>query len=292
MWRAWQRRPPPHDEQRWWTQRVMVAAVEELAKVGDNGDKVRFGCQRDGHAGAWLAAVPSRATRTLIPGTEFRTLLRWWLGVPLLTEDQAGVPCPRCGAAMDVVGHHLVCCKQNNPMRRHMAIQDTIVALSRRAGFTCRKEERTPEGTRPGDIFFPRWDCDGPAAVDVTVRDPRAPSHPLQSADGVGKWRQKQEEEKENLYAPACRRLGWTFVPFVVDVWGGLGEKAKAFMGALLKAILGQREGWQRRHMEASVWQELSVALARELGRQLAWHVHAGEGPAEVAMVSHAPYCD
>ena len=110
--------------------------------------------------------------------------------------------------------------------------------------------------------------------------------------DGVAMWRERQEAEKVTRYASACRRLGWTFVPFVVDVWGGMGEKARAFMGILLKAILGQREGWQRRSMEASVWQDLSVALARELGRQLSWHVHAGEGPAETSMTSHAPYCD
>ena len=282
----------PHDEQRWWTQRVMVAEVERLAKAGDNADMVRFACQRDAHAGAWLAAVPSSATRTLIPGTEFRTLLRWWLGVPLLAEDQVGAPCPLCGTAMDVLGHHLVCCKQNKPMRRHMAIQDTLVAISRRAGLSCRKEERTPENSRPGDVFYPRWDTDGPAAVDATVRDPRIPSQPLQQAEAVPKWRERQEADKVSRHGNACKRLGWTFVPFVVDVWGGLGEKAKAFMGVLVKAIVGQREGWQRRQVEASVWQDLSMALARELGRQLAWHVHAREGPTEVAMVSHAPYCD
>ena len=186
----------------------------------------------------------------------------------------------------------MVCCKLNNPMRRHMALQDTIVALARRAGISCRKEEKAPgDRTRPGDVFFPRWDSDGPLAVDITVRDPRAPSHPLASADGLEKWRDRQEVEKSTLYGATCQRLGWNFAPFVVDVWGGLGPQARKFMGTLVKMIAGEKEGWQRREAEAGVWQELGMALARELGRQLAWHAHAGE-VAEEGMASHAPYLE
>ena len=81
-------------------------------------------------------------------------------------------------------------------------------------------------------------------------------------------------------------------VPVLVDVYGGLGEEAYTFMGQLVKSIAGKREGWQRRMVEASVWQQLCLTLVRELGRQLAWHVHAGAEGLETAEACHAPYLD
>ena len=81
-------------------------------------------------------------------------------------------------------------------------------------------------------------------------------------------------------------------VPFLVDVYGGLREEAYTFMGQLFKSIAGQREGWQRPMVEASVWQQLGMTLARELGRQLAWHVHAGAEGLEAVEACHAPYLD
>ena len=85
-----------------------------------------------------MATIPSQPLKTLIPGTEFRALVRWWLGVPLLAESQARVPCSRCRSPMDIMGHHLVCYKLNKPVRRHVAIQDTLLDLARKAGINCK----------------------------------------------------------------------------------------------------------------------------------------------------------
>jgi len=84
-------------------------------------------------------------------------------------------------------------------------------------------------------------------------------------------WHSRQEQEKNEKYVVRCHRRGWTFVPFVIDVFGGYGQEALDLVGTLLKGALGQREGWLRRGLEAEIWQGLSMALVRELGRQLAW---------------------
>ena len=189
---------------------------------------------------------------------------------------------------MGTSGHHLVCCHLNNITRRHHAVVDALADVTRRAGFACKKEQGAPDGTRPGDLFVPRLDVHGPGAVDVTIRDPLAPSHPA-TKDNVKTWHYTQEQDKHRKYAPMCNRLGWHLVPFVLDVYGGLGEDARSMVGTLLKSLLGQKEGWQRREAEATVWQQITFAAMREVGKQLVWSVHAAEEPAHTPM-THQPY--
>ena len=123
----------------------------------------------------------------------------------------------------------------------------------------------------------------GPGAIHVTVRDPLAPSHPI-SAQGVQGWHDAQEQDKRRKYGQMCNRLGWRLVPFVLDVWGGFGEEARALVGTLLKSLVGQKEGWQRREVEATVWQQLGFAAMREVGKQLVWSVHAAAEPVYAPM--------
>ena len=84
--------------------------------------------------------------------------------------------CPRCSLPMDHSGHHLVCCKFNNPVKRHQVIQDLLVTLCREAGHACRKEGKALDSTRPGDVLLFNWTQGRPAAIDVTIRDPLLPS--------------------------------------------------------------------------------------------------------------------
>ena len=103
------------------------------------------------------------------------------------------------------------------------------------------------------------------------------------------KWHEAQEADKRKESEPKCARLGWKFIPFVMDVFGGFGPEAERFVILLLKGLLGQREGWQRRALEASVWQEIGYTLAREVARQLVWSVFAAGEP-EHAPATHQPY--
>lgn len=254
-------------------------------------DAVRLHCQTKPHAAAWLAVIPCAAKRTLLPTLSFRCLLRWHLGVPLAAEPSDATQalfCPRCPARLDASGHHLVCCRFNNTTGRHYTQVDTLEGIARRAGFACKREQMADNRTRPGDLFFSRLNKDGPAAVDVTVRDPLAPSHactPARMAD----WHEAQEQEKRLKYVVECRRKGWQFVPFVMDVFGGLGREAQETVQTLLPGLLGQKEGWQRRSLEASVWQDISFSLMKAIGKQLAWSIH-GECKDLQVGCSNAPY--
>ena len=75
-------------------------------------------------------------------------------------------------------------------------VVEALACVSTRGGYTFRREQGAGDATRPGDIFLPQLNSDVLAAVDVTVRDPQAPSAPLQPAN-LPAWHARQEEGKQ-----------------------------------------------------------------------------------------------
>lgn len=280
---------PAFWEQRWWAERIHEATKTHLLNTMTGADSVRFQCQTRPHANAWLSVQPSIVKRTLIPKVEFACLTRWTLGMAINEEVQGQqLQCPRCKKAnLDASGHHLVCCEKTY-QRRHYAVVDSLASLANRAGLPFRKEQRTPENQRPGDLFISRYDVDGPGAVDVTIHDPLAMSNPTRP-EKLAEWHAGWEEQKFRKYRVACASLRWTFVPFVMDVYGGVGAHAQDVITRLLKGLKAQREGWQHREVEAGVWQSLTFTLMREVARQLVWSAVA-TGDERLPPDMHYPY--
>ena len=71
---------------------------------------------------AWMTAPPVLALGLKFGSREYRLLLRWRLGVPLLNEDSSGVKCPQCGCSVDIYRDHAVSCGRNGPCLRHRAL--------------------------------------------------------------------------------------------------------------------------------------------------------------------------
>ena len=145
-------------------------------------------------------------------------------------------------------------------------------------------------------MFISRLDANGPCAVDVTVHHTLAPSHPLRPTDGsLASWQQAEADKKRRKYQAQCGHWGWTFCPFVLDCFGALAEDGRALMATLLRFFLAQKEGWERRAVEADAWQGLSIALMREVAAQLRasrYLLYPDEdaGPEDGPPFSHTPY--
>ena len=281
-----------HVSQRWWSDLCARQRQIQLAGTLRGDDAIRFESQSQPHAMAWVSVIPAAGLRTLIPSTDFKCLLRWSLGIEQTPNATQLPSCPRCDGPMDSVGHHLVCCHRNGITRRHGAVLDYVLGLAHRAGFVARREQGGVDRTRPGDVLITRLDANGPCAVDITVRHTLAPSHPLRTPGGLGAWVERQEQEKKDKYTATCRSLGWSFVPFVVDCYGAVGREARGLMSSLLKMLLAQREGWERRGAEADAWQGLSVAVMREVGAQLraARFLTSQDSGEDALPTSHTPY--
>ena len=272
-----------------WSQMATKGWIERQENFGTIRDQVRFRAQQSPHSGAWLAAIPSAAKKTRIPSEHWRLLLRWTLGMPIVQQEFIGAPCVRCDHPVDVWGDHSVSCMKNEIQRRHLALQSTLAKFIQDAGLTCATERGTGDGRRPADVFIPRWDADGPAAIDLTIRCPSAPANPVRDPAGMDKWRMAQEREKTALYEETCLRARWAFIPFVVDTHGGMGPEARRFISQLLPKLLGSHFGKRRRTLEGDFWQSLLFPVMAVIGRQL-YSLKLSAPAAASAAVSHNPY--
>ena len=162
---------------------------------------MRFHCQQLPHANAWLSVLPSVQKRQLMATVEFRCLLRWTLGTPMLSHS-SGLACPRCSAPMSPSGHHFVCCHLNNITGRHFVMVDALAQLASKAGFPCKKEQGLPDNGSPGDLFISRLDVDGPGAIYFTVRDPLQPSHPATPVSIAAGTRPKKNRRARSMPPP------------------------------------------------------------------------------------------
>ena len=189
----------------------------------------------------------------------------------IIPEGLAGKPCPKCGTPVDSLGDHVVSCIKNNIWRRHMALQDALLDLIQRAGFTAVREvsASTDDQLRPGDIFIPRWDADGPCGIDLTVRHPYTQSNPIRGHESFPEWEQKQEKDKEIKYREKCMRAGWSFYPFVVSTWGSIAPQGTTFMNDFLKIALGGQQGAVRVQRESTIWQTLMLPSMKKVSQQL-----------------------
>ena len=64
-----------------------------LSSTQDNRSRALLLSSSIPHAGAWLQAVPSSSLGLLFPDIEFRLSLKYWLGVPLYSEDSVCLVC-------------------------------------------------------------------------------------------------------------------------------------------------------------------------------------------------------
>ena len=119
--------------------------------------------------------------------------------------------------------------------RRHNAIRDAFWHICHAAGL--RPEVEKPgllPGTlyRPADVYLPRYPGGGPAkiALDFAVVSPlqrrylvRAGAISLAAAEAYADRKaERQECERE------CRARGITFIPIVVESFGGWGAEAQS----------------------------------------------------------------
>ena len=288
---------PPHcSKQHWWGDLLHRKRAMALSSLGTTRDQVRLAAQRQPHAGVWLTAPPMASLGMRLPSLQWQCLLKWWLGMPQISDPAVGGPCPKCTAPVDSLGDHVVCCTKNNIQRRHVALQDALESILVDAGLQCQREVGYGDGTRAADLLVPRWDADGPAAIDLTVRCPVAPHQPLRDPGRLPSWRETQEEEKLAKYEEGTRRAGWSFHPFLVDTWGGLGPTASRFMTVLVRRAARARTGPDRRLFEMTVWQRLLFPVMAQLARQLTALLavpHRSLVPpvvSSIATTSHSPY--
>ena len=153
-----------------------------------------------------------------------------------------GEICPVCNdEVLDANGIHGVNCKKSGDMiGRHNAVRDYLAAQCRTAQLSPRTEVGD-NNLRPGDVFLPRWAGIRPAAIDVSVVNPLKAGSVAKSAKEQGATAIKAAEEKHRKYASYLAANNVSFIPFIMETYGGLGIEAIGFIKRLATRVARRR---------------------------------------------------
>ena len=238
--------------------------------MGTARDQVRLLSQEGPIASAWLSVVPSKPANTLLPDTDFRSLCRYWLGLPLL-QDGSVTKCPLCNGTVDPCGDHFTNCKHNGITRRHNELRDAWSYLLSLAAISHKREAVSGSDHRPADILLLGWDRGRDIAVDFTVVSPMTlDAFPL-SLDAARRHLGAAEEAKyaKERQTQACTTMRWGMQPAAFSPWGGAGPSAKHLIFETVKRITSDGVGLAAETKAREFREVISMAIAREVARQL-----------------------
>ena len=152
-----------------------------------------------------------------------------------------------------------------------------------------RGGERGPEARRPADIYVPRWDLGGSAALDFAVTSGlRADLLEQTAVDGSTCLSSYENTKRTFLDTAAhCASEGMVFVPMVVEAhsgaWGPAATRVWLRLGKAISLVSGESAA-----VEAlRALQNLGLTLHRETARAILRRtpVHVGTGSRDAAQV-------
>ena len=214
---------------------------------------------------AAMLAKPTSAGTT-IPPSALRFAAQNRLGTAVFGASKCA-----CGVAHPTVAHALSCKKLRGRFVRHDVIVNLLAKMCCEAGFTTTTEVMVVEGKQKRMdlvITLPT----GRVWIDVSFVNPLAPSY-LSDKDPKA----TREKAKVTRWGNDARRRGVTFVPFIIDIYGGIGGQAKEWLGEIAKAAaIRNMVEIDSRDITPATWQG-----------QYRWELVSQIG----AAVAHANYC-
>ena len=244
-------------------------------------------------AGTWLHAIPSEALGTKVAPQLFVPMLQRRLRMPVFEKP---LFCPLCNGVMDIwADHALTCACGGDRTKRHNLVRNVGVRLATSAGWRPEPEKpgllrprpahgsrcedgsegregsRGPEGRRPADIYVPRWDLGGAAALDFAVTSGlRTDLLEQTAADGLSCLTSYEHAKNSFLDTAAhCASEGIAFIPMVVEAhsgaWGPAATKVWLKLGKAISLVSGESTAVEALRAR----QNLGLTLHRETARAI-----------------------
>jgi hypothetical protein len=107
--------------------------------------------------------------------------------------------------------------------------------------------------------------------VDVTIRNPTCPSNVNKASRESLAVAAAAERQKVNKYKDVAEFHDATFIPFVLESYGGLGKAANNFLNDLIATAKKLQYTWAPQEVVYSVRYSIAVALQRENARILSY---------------------
>ena len=182
-------------------------------------------CELKGASG-WLTHV-GEAMR--MSDREFELAMRMRCGLPPCSAPLPSV-CRLCDTNMADDAYHFLSCgklKRRSLNQRHDAIQNGLARFARANSCLVRITPKRADSKVPDlRIVF----ADGAEQVDVSGTHPLAPSIEPRVRGVAGAAAAQREGSKDGKYLSEAKREGDGFSPFVMESYGGFGERALALL--------------------------------------------------------------
>ena len=162
---------------------------------------------------------------------EFSVAVRHWMGLSVIPSGVRDRLLCACSRNVSLSDEHVFSCPvQRGPTARHNHLVGEVREMAEAVGLHTQLE---PRG-------FPGIDCDSgpdidiadfhgfqrPVCVDVTVVDPLAPSREKRAAAVALTTALTAERDKTSKYKEVLRLANRGFIPFAMEVTGGLAPCA------------------------------------------------------------------
>ena len=223
------------------------------------------------HASSWLSVVPSVGLGLHLDSSEFRTAVKWWLGM----NSTARSSCPFCpDIALDPLGHHAVSCRHGGDVViRHSRLRNIIADLCHRAHLSVRVEVGrgllgSHDYTRPADVLVDGWDRAKRDAFDVTVTSPLTPVTLNEASIHEEAAALAAETRKHAANDARCQALVWSCIPLTVETFGNWGREAQCVFSHLA-TLLALRQGRPKSSVVRDIYGCLSISLVRSVARSI-----------------------
>ena len=196
---------------------------------------------------------------------------------------------------MDTLADHaLTCACGGDRTKRHNQMRDVCVRMAWSAGWRPEPEKPGllrprsfpvnqgtedreggdglgPEARRPADVFIPRWDLGGSAALDFAVTSGlRTDLLEQTAADGLSCLRSYESTKNSFMDTAAhCASEGLTFIPMVMEAhsgaWGPAATKVWLKLGKAISLVSGESTSIETLRAR----QNLGLTLHRETARAI-----------------------
>ena len=229
-------------------------------------------------ASAFLVACPSHEYSRL-SNDQMEIAVKRRLGINLCSLLNTNVAKCVCGADLDELGDHLICCKKGNDrFLVHYGIIHNFAAIFRDCQLIVQTEKPLASlgpmnpllSGKRADLLI-TFRNKTPYLADVSV----VHSTPL-NADSLVKYAKKpgaaasiREKEKNNKYKEASNQVAHNFVPLIIESYGRVGEECRFFMKDLAKESIRKQllhtDDQLAAQLLHSWWIKISCSLQKTL---------------------------
>jgi hypothetical protein len=254
------------------TQQLISRAIDDktltdVLATTDLHTTIRLRSQSGPHAAAWLTVLPSHDAGFAYTHKEYRTLIRWWLGLPVYEDAK---PCRQCGSPNDVDGYHALTCRcWGGRIYRHHALANVLATYMQSAHHNPQREKGFDGASRPADVLIPHWELGQPLAIDLAVTHPLQPNNTQKAGDRTsGSWASDYARAFKDQQAAPLAAHGVAFAPLVVETYGSWDPAGYALLHQCA-AKYAMHQGISPAVAVRVLFQRLSVTLMRMNARMI-----------------------